>query len=253
MIKLQIKNVGYRIGSKQIIEDISIDVETGEFVGVIGPNGSGKSTLLKNVYRVYTPNSGRIIIDGRESRSISHKQIAQKMAVLSQENDSVFAFSVYEMVKLGRDAISSFLRQNHDDEEIIRDSLRKVDMEDFIDREFNSLSGGEKQRILIARALAQRSELIILDEPTNHLDIGCQFRIMSLIKEQQLTVFSAVHDLNMAAHFCDKIVVMDKGSVVAAGIPEDVITEELIKSVFNTNAYIDRNKQTQKINIVYAP
>ena len=252
-MKLQINNVSYAIDGKDIISDVSLEIKTGEFVGVIGPNGSGKSTLLKNIYRVYKPSSGEISLDGQPIKKISHKQMAEKMSVLSQENDVTFEFSVYEMVELGRNALSPKRRKSEPAEDVILQCLQKVGMGGFAQRSFQSLSGGEKQRVLIARSLAQQSELFILDEPTNHLDIGCQFKIMNLIKEQNLTVFSAIHDLNIAADFCDKIIVMNKGKIVTMGTPDEVITTELIKTVFWANAYIQPNKVTGKLNVVYTP
>ena len=245
--------MGYKIGAQEIIKNISLDIAQGEFVGVIGPNGSGKSTLLKNIYRVYKPSTGEIQLDGMDIKKTSYKQMAEKMSVLSQENDVTFEFSVYEMVELGRNAIHAKHRAGQDDEAIILSCLQKVGMERFAYRSFQSLSGGEKQRVLIGRALAQQSELFILDEPTNHLDIGCQFKIMNLIKDQGLTVFSAIHDLNIATHFCDRIIIMNKGEIVDMGTPSEVITPEMIKNVFWANAYIQTNKITGKPNIVYTP
>ena len=250
MTKLEIKNLGYSIDGQEIVKNICIDIAQGDFVGIIGPNGSGKSTLLKNIYRVYKPTKGTILLDGNDIKKNSYREMAEKMSVLSQENDVAFEFSVYEMVELGINAVSS---KNKNNEKIILSYLAKVGMDKFAQRSYQSLSGGEKQRVLISRALAQQSELFILDEPTNHLDIGCQFKIMNLIKEQNLTVFSAIHDLNMGVHFCDVIMVMYDGKIIKVGVPSEVITSKLIKDVFDANTYIETNQITGKQNIVYVP
>lgn len=252
MIKLRVDNLSYSIKGKNIINNINLEIKDGEFIGIIGPNGSGKSTFLKNIYRLYKPDSGQIILTGNNIKKMRPKQIAKEMAVLSQENNQEFDFTVKEMVSLGRDAIKGIGDMNNKfDSTIIKDSIDYVGLSGFEERSFMSLSGGEKQRVLIARALAQKSDFLILDEPTNHLDIGYQYQLLKMIKSQNKTVFAAIHDLNMAVSICDKILVLNRGEVVSFGEPENVISTELIKDVFNTDAYIDRNKVTNKLNIVY--
>ena len=254
MIKLKVENLSFEINHKTIIKNINLTINEGEFVGIIGPNGCGKSTLLKNIYRIYNPKTGEIILNGINIKQIKNRDIAKQMAVLSQENNLEFDFTVKEMVSFGQNAVQSFFQlKDKSDEASIKEALSYVGLETFMNRSFSKLSGGEKQRVLIARALAQKSDFLVLDEPTNHLDIGYQYKILELIKAQNLTVFSAIHDLNSAAYYCDKIIVMKEGKIIEAGKPENIITSDLIKNIFQANAYIDINKVTKKLNIVYTP
>ncbi len=238
---LSVKDLTYQVDKKLILNGISLTVERGCFVGLIGPNGCGKSTLLKNIYRVYKPTGGSVYLNGSEIRSLSGKEVAKQMAVVSQENGITFDFTVMQMVEMGRYAHRSML-SNHtaDDKKICEEALRQVGMWDFRERSFLSLSGGEKQRVLIASAFARKTELIVLDEPTNHLDIGYQFSIMDSMKNQkQSTIFASVHDMNIAAQYCDKIIALKKGQVVAVGTPREVLTEERIEELFRVKTKIE--------------
>ncbi len=253
-MKLQVEGLTYRIGETKIISNIDVSVNKGEFVGLIGPNGCGKSTLLKNIYRVLSPEHGTILLDGGEIRRMGSKELARKMSVMIQENNVEFDMSVLDMVLLGRYAHKKMLAgTDSNDLQIARNALREVGMADYEERSFLSLSGGEKQRILIARALTQQAEFIVLDEPTNHLDIQYQFQIMDILKRQDVTVFSSVHDLNIAAYYCDRIIVMKKGHVLSAGTPEEVLTDELIWELYHIHAEIRTNPTTGKKQIYYIP
>lgn len=238
---LSVKDLTYQIDKKLILNGISLTVERGCFVGLIGPNGCGKSTLLKNIYRVYKPTGGSVYLNGNEIRNLSGKEVAKQMAVVSQENGITFDFTVMQMVEMGRYAYRSLL-SNHtaNDKKVCEEALRQVGMWDFRERSFLSLSGGEKQRVLIASAFARKTELIVLDEPTNHLDIGYQFSIMDSMKNQkQSTIFASVHDMNIAAQYCDKIIALKKGQVVAVGTPREVLTEDRIEELFRVKTKIE--------------
>ena len=238
---LSVKDLTYQVDKKLILNGISLTVERGCFVGLIGPNGCGKSTLLKNIYRVYKPTGGSVYLNGSEIRSLSGKEVAKQMAVVSQENGITFDFTVMQMVEMGRYAHRSML-SNHtaNDKKICEEALRQVGMWDFRERSFLSLSGGEKQRVLIASAFARKTELIVLDEPTNHLDIGYQFSIMDSMKNQkESTIFASVHDMNIAAQYCDKIIALKKGQVVAVGTPREVLTEDRIEELFRVKTKIE--------------
>ena len=240
---LYVKNLTYKVRHKTLIHDITMEVNDKELIGIIGPNGSGKSTLLKNIYKMLTPESGEILLDGQSLLHMSNRQMAQKIAVVSQENNTSFDFDVSEVVQMGRYPRKKLMENvNEDDRKIVRQSLKMVGMEDFYDRSFLSLSGGEKQRILIARALAQQTDMIILDEPTNHLDIGSQMKTLQLLKQSGKTVLTALHDLTFAGKFCDRVYVLWQGTVYAQGRPADVIKKELIKKLYDVEAELfERN------------
>ncbi|AWI05783.1 ABC transporter ATP-binding protein [Clostridium drakei] len=251
-MKLKVEDLCYKICDYDILNDVNIEIKEGEFVGLIGPNGCGKSTLLKNIYRVCKPYCGSVFIDDININKLSSKDAAKRMSVMIQENNIEFDVNVLDMVLLGRYAHKKLLENNSEEDLIIaRQSLKDVGLYGYEDRSFFSLSGGEKQRVLIARALTQKAKLVILDEPTNHLDIGYQFQIMDILKSQKVTVFSSIHDLNIAAFYCDKIFAMDCGRITGYGTPEKVITEDLIKKLFRVNAQIQVNSTTNKISIHY--
>jgi iron complex transport system ATP-binding protein len=253
-MKLSIEKITYSINSKLIVDGVDLGVEEGSFVGLVGPNGCGKSTLLKNIYKVYTPDSGKVYIDGKDLSELSSRETALEMSVMQQENVVEFDMSVYDMVMLGRFAHQKMFGNDMAQErQIVADAIAEVGLSGYEQRSFLSLSGGEKQRTLVARALVQQAQLIILDEPTNHLDIGYQYQIMTILKNQGLTVFSSIHDLNIAACYCDKIVLMKQGRIVDIGTPWEVLIPEKIKELFGVDAQITVNKATNRPNIVFTP
>ncbi|MGO1370055.1 MAG: ABC transporter ATP-binding protein [Senegalia sp. (in: firmicutes)] len=238
--------------NNHILKDIDINVEKKEFIGIIGPNGSGKSTFLKCVYRVLKPNRGTILLDGKNIDSYSIKETSKKMAVVSQHNETQFDFTVIDMILFGRSPHKKFLeRDNSNDYKIAYESLEQVGMKDYSKRNFSNLSGGEKQRIILARALAQKSDCLILDEPTNHLDIKYQLQLMNIVKKLKVTVLSAIHDLNIAALYCDKIYALKDGKVVAYGTPKEVLTKRTIKYIYDVDCEIIEREDNGSINIIY--
>lgn len=194
---LKVEDLSFSVKDRELIHQISFDIPRGSFVGLIGPNGCGKSTLLKTIYRVNKESAGAVYINGKNLQEMSNKAVAKQMAVVTQENDINFDFSVMEMMMIGRYAHRGVLQNRDvDDEKICREALKLVGMQEFEKRSFLTLSGGEKQRVFIASAFSRNTELVVLDEPTNHLDVGYQFQIMDLMKEQQgITVFSSIHDM----------------------------------------------------------
>lgn len=238
-MNIQTDNIQVSFGSKTILQDISLDIRNKEFVGIIGPNGSGKSTFLKCLYRVLQPNHGKISFDGTEMSSLSHRDTALKMAVVAQHSTVNFDFSVLEMVLMGRSPYKGLLdRDQIDDYEIARHALAQVGLSDFESRNFNTLSGGEQQRVILARALAQRTECLVLDEPTNHLDIKYQLELMTIVKRLDATVVAAIHDLNLAAIYCDRLIALKDGLVVCTGTPHEVLTEETIRHIYGVSATV---------------
>jgi len=253
-MKLEIKNLSYTYSGNDGVRNISLNISDGEFVGLIGANGSGKSTIIKNVSRALTPDSGEIFLDGVLLSSMSYKESAQKMAVVGQENDIPFDFSVREIVSMGRTPRKGFFEPDtSEDIEMVHHALVHLGMEHAENRSFKSLSGGEKQRVLLARALAQESNLFVLDEPTNHLDISYQLEIFDFIKRLRLSALSAMHDLNMAALYCDRIYALAKGEIVLCGTPDEVLTPENIFMLYGVHSSVCKNVETGKLSISYFP
>ncbi len=251
-MNLQVKNLEVDISTKKIIKNVSLSVKDNEFVGLIGPNGSGKSTLLKSIYRVQKYTSGSVLLNGNDIKKISPKEIAKNLGVVSQFNNINFDFKVLDVVLMGRSPHKSLLQsENEDDHNIAIDSLKKVGMENHADRSFSSLSGGEKQRVILARALTQKPKILILDEPTNHLDIKYQIEIMKVVKDLGISVLAALHDIGLASQYCDKIIVLKDGNTVSEGIPENVVTSEMIKNVYDIDSYIYKNPVTDTLSITY--
>lgn len=254
MIEISTKGLDAYLGGKKILKNIDIHIHNREFVGIIGPNGSGKSTLLKCIYRTLKPSSGTIFINDKTLDSLPIKETAKKIAVVSQQNEISFDFSVIDMVLMGRSPHKKFMESDSIyDYEIALESLEKVGMKEFKDRSFNNLSGGEKQRIILARALAQDTKCLILDEPTNHLDIKYQLQFMSIAKGLNITIISAIHDLNLAALYCDKLYALKKGKIIDYGSPKNILTKELIKELYDVDSEIILDKDTNLINIVFKP
>lgn len=217
-------------------------------MGLIGPNGSGKSTLLKTIYRICKPKSGVIYLDGKNLLTMPIKDMACELGVVSQFNHIAFDIKVEDMVLMGRSPHKKMLEQdNEQDYKIAREMLEKVDMLNYAKRSFSTLSGGEKQRVLLARTLAQQVKLLILDEPTNHLDIKYQIQILNLVKSLKTTAVVALHDLNLAAAYCDKLYVMHNGNVVANGEPKDILTSQLIKEVYEVDCKIHAEQEPMYI------
>lgn len=252
MHKIQVKNLRFSIDNKEILKDISFDVPKGSFVGIIGPNGSGKSTLLKNIYRLYKPSSGKIILDNKDLFTMKDKECAKEIAVLAQESNSQFDFTVEQIVKMGRYPYKSvFEDYSKDDLKMVSEMLKKVGLDDYSHRSFSNLSGGEKQRALIARALVQNTDFLILDEPTNHLDIGYQIQLMDLVKSMKITTLSAIHDMNIASMYCDYLIVMKDGKIKKFGNVEEVITAQTLKEIFGVNAYVGKNPINKKLQVSF--
>lgn len=253
-MRMQINGITYSYDEKEAVSDVTINVEKGEFVGIIGHNGSGKSTVLKNVYRAIAPDSGTITLDGENLLKMSYKKSAKKMAVVGQENKIPFDFLVEEMVAMGRTPHKKMFDIDTDEDKfIIHHALEHVGMEKKAKRHYQNLSGGEKQRVLLARTIAQESDFFILDEPTNHLDINYQMQIFDFIKRLKVTVLSAIHDLNMAALYCDRIYAMKDGKIVYSGTPEEVLTEERIYDVFGVKSSVVKHPVTGKMSITFLP
>ena len=249
-MRVQVEHVCWSVDGRRILHSLDLNIEDGSFVGLVGPNGSGKSTLLRCIYRLLKPESGEITLDGENVWQLSARESALRTAVVLQEYPTEFEFTVEEIVSMGRNPHKGmFDRDTQEDLDVIEEALNRVGMTDFADRSFRTLSGGEKQRVIIARSLTQQARFLILDEPTNHLDIRYQLETMDLVKSLKITTLAALHDLNMATSYCDAIYVMNEGAIVAEGPPEEVLIPELIRDVFGVGSTVDIHPLTGKPRI----
>ncbi|WP_273793401.1 ABC transporter ATP-binding protein [Brucella anthropi] len=237
---LSARNVGWSAGNVEILRNVSLDVTEGEFLGIIGPNGSGKTSFISLLSGVRRCRVGKINLCGAPIDSFNRREIARQMALVEQQAGTTERITARQAVELGRTpylgALSPWSAKH---EAIVDQALVNVDMAHLADRFWHTLSGGERQRLHIARALAQEPRILLLDEPTNHLDIGHQIGLLDLVSRQNLTVVAALHDLNHAAMLCDRIAVMDKGSLVALGTPREVLRAERIAEVFGVEVDVE--------------
>lgn len=251
-MNLETKDIAVSISGKEIISGITARVDDKAFTALLGPNGCGKSTFLKTVYRVLKADCGSIFLDGKDMSEIHSRTIARQLSVVGQFNQITFDYSVMEMVLMGRTPHLSFLESEHkSDYDIARESLDMVGMSEYRNRKFQSLSGGEKQRVILARALTQKPEMIILDEPTNHLDIRYQLEILTTIKSLGIGVLAALHDLTLAAQYCDYLYMMKAGTIYCHGRPEEVITPERVTEVYHVGCHIFKSPIDGQLMIQY--
>ncbi|MFI7676007.1 ABC transporter ATP-binding protein [Actinophytocola sp. NPDC049390] len=241
-MKLNVRQVSVSIGGKPILHDVDLDVAPGEFVGLIGPNGSGKSTLLRTIYRSMRPSSGIVLLGEQDVWGMSARTAAQHTAAVLQNSPTPPGLTVREVAELGRTPHHGmFDRTGVTDREIVEFALERTGMAGHADRIYGSLSGGERQRVLLARALAQEPKLLVLDEPTNHLDIRARFELLELVHTVGVTTLAVLHDLDLAARSCDRLVVLDRGRVVASGPVLDALTPEVLSAVFGVTAATERH------------
>ena len=234
---------------------VSLAIPDGSLIGIIGPNGSGKTTLLRLLAGLLKPSSGRVLLGGRDLHSFSRRELARRMAVVPQETRLAFDFSVQDIVLMGRfPHLGPFEMEGRDDVAIGREALRATGTLDLADRPFATLSGGEKQRVIIAGALAQAASVMLLDEPTAALDPGYQLEIASLLRrlntERGVTMVVATHDLNLAAALCNQLVLLRAGRVLAAGATRDVLTRENIRRLYDVEADVGFNERAGHVTVV---
>lgn len=246
------ENITWKVGKKVIVNDVSLAVSRGETVGLLGPNGSGKSSLLRVLAGLRRPNAGTVMLDGKDISQMAKKPLARRVAFVEQHGMTESNMRVRDVVKLGRiPHHSPFSSWSVQDDETVNAALERVDMLRHSEQGWQSLSGGERQRVHIARALAQTPSEILLDEPTNHLDIHHQIQLMKLISQLPVTSIVAIHDLNHASMFCDALIVMQQGQVVASGSPQEILTEGLLWDVFRVETKIEISPFHGKKHIHY--
>ena len=224
-----------------IVEDITFDVAPGEVVAIAGPNGAGKTSLLRCLYRIHRPWAGRVAIDGADVWSLAPRDVARRIAAVPQEAPSDVPFRVKDVVAMGRTPRRRSLSWSEEDRARIQSVMERLDLTHLSQRLFSTLSGGEKQRVMIARALAQEPGMIVLDEPTNFLDIRHQLEILALLRTLGLTIVTTLHDLNLAAAFADRVLLIAGGRLIADGAPAAVLTPPIIRDVFEVETVIDRH------------
>ncbi len=251
-MSIKADNITWKIGAKTVLDRVSFEAPAGKMLGLLGPNGSGKTSLLRLLAGLKRPNSGRIMLEEKDLQRMPRRSIARRVAFVEQHSTTNADLKVIDVVKLGRFPHRSiFSGWTSADDEAVEDALARAGMREKRDDRWQSLSGGEKQRTHIARALAQAPKELILDEPTNHLDIQHQISLMRLIAGLPLTSIIALHDLNHAAMFCDELIVMQHGRIVASGNPEVVLSEDLLRNVFAVEARVETSPHHCRPHIHY--
>lgn len=255
MTSLEVKDFRYLYDKHVVLDGIDVSVVEGEVLGILGPNGCGKTTLLRNLNKNLSPKGGCILLDGTDMEELQKKDIAKKIAVVPQTNEVHFAFTVRDIVSMGRMPFQGLMAgSSKEDEEIIDEAIRKTGLTHLANRHINTMSGGERQRVIIARAIAQTPRILLMDEPTLHLDISMQFDALNLVhrlsKEMGLTIVIVSHDLPMVARYCDRIIMLHDHKIHAIGKPEEVLTPENMKTVFNIDAELIYDAKVEKHTVL---
>ncbi len=239
-MRLQIRNLRFSYGSTEILRDINMGLNPSEVLGIVGPNGTGKSTLLRCIDRILIPE-GEILLDGQEISGMSRVEIAKRIGYVPQSTTGVFPATVFDMVLLGRRPHLSW-RSSEEDIDKVLEMLDLMDIKDLAMRNFNETSGGQQQKVLIARALAQDVDILLLDEPTSNLDIKHQLEVMEILTElsktKGISVMMAIHDLNLASRYSDRIIMLNGGGIRDVGDPASVLTAENIRSVYGVDVVV---------------
>ena len=255
MVTLTIGGVDISYGSVDICKDINFVVESGKFFGILGPNGSGKTTLLKSVSRILKPKKGTILLGESDIYRMKTVDVAKRLAVVPQSSPVTFDFTALEVVLMGRNPhMARFAVESKKDYDIAKSSMILTNTWDFAERPITELSGGERQRVIIARALTQEPQILLLDEPTTHLDISNQLEIMDLLKKlcitKKLLIIAVFHDFNLAARYCDSVILLKDGKIVAVGKSEDTLTSENVKNVFSVDTIVKKHPITGYLHVI---
>lgn len=256
---IRVDNLSGGYNGKRVVQDVSFTVQKGKIVGILGPNGSGKSTLLKLISGILKPTSGVVELDGQTLESYPSKSLAKKMAVLPQLNANAFSNTVYETVSIGRYPYQKglFARWSDEDEQAVQQAMAHTSVTRYAEYDLSLLSGGEQQRVFIAQALAQQAEVLLLDEPTNHLDIAHQKHILDVLQQEvcqrELTIVSIFHDINLAALYCDELLLLENGRIRLIGAPHEVVSEANIGEVYDANIRTSAHPTAPKPQITLLP
>ncbi len=254
MTVLEANRIVYSYTRKPVVNDVSLEVKKGEFMSILGPNGSGKSTLLKTLSHIYIPDSGEIVLMGKPLDTYKRKEIAQRIAMVPQDTSLDFEFTVEEVVLMGRHPfLGRFGKEDVLDMDLAYEAMERTNTLHIKDSLITEISGGERQRVFIAKALAQNTSIMLLDEPTSHLDINHQIEILELLKrlnsEKELAIVLVIHDINLAARYSDRILLMKDGEIVDQGSPETVITPESIENTYGMKVVVETNRYTGHVTV----
>lgn len=252
-MSLRAVEVGWTRSGRVVLDGVTVDPIAGSTVGLLGPNGSGKSSLLRLLAGIDRPDSGSVQLDGRELHTMSRRAVARRVAMVGQHADTDLDIAVRDIVRLGRIPHTPVFGGGHGDTAAVTAAMAATGLRSMGDRLWHTLSGGERQRVQIARALAQEPSELLLDEPTNHLDIAHQLEILAMIRALDVTSVVALHDLNLAAMFCDHLVVLSAGVVVAAGSPAEVLTEDLVADVYGVRCRITADDAGPYVRFAHGP
>jgi iron complex transport system ATP-binding protein len=240
-VKLKVNNVEFGYGSTPVLEGISMDLDSSEIIGIVGPNGAGKSTLIRCVDRILTPGGGTILLDETDISTLSRMEIAKRMGYVPQTTTRVFPATVFDTVLMGRRPHLGWKSSDADVDKVL-EILELLGIMEFAMRDFNEISGGQQQKVLIARALAQEADILLLDEPTSNLDIRHQLEVMeimtNIVHKKKISAVMAIHDLNLAARYTSRILMLNGGRIFAAGNPESVLTSENIRRAYGVEALV---------------
>lgn len=247
---IKIENLDFSFNEK-ILNNINLNIKKGKFYSILGPNGSGKTTLLRLISKILNKDEGKIFIEEKSIDKINLKELAKKLAVVPQNTDIEFEFTVKDIVLMGRAPhISRFSSESKEDIDICTEAMKITGTWQLRDKSINALSGGERQRVIVARSIAQNTEIILLDEPISHLDIRHQIDILNEIKSmnvnKNVTIVAVLHDINLAAAYSDELILMKNGTIYNQGTPENIIREDIIKEVYDLDVYITKNPLTDK-------
>ena len=257
-LQLHVDQLHWQVNNKTILNNISFNVNKGEVIGIIGPNGAGKTSLLRCITHQQQNGkslkfSGSIHLNSKIISDYSAKELAQHFAYVTQKTEAIFSLTVIEIVRMGLLPFKGiFSLEDEHDKKQIQESLEKVGLSAFQKMPYAELSGGEQQRVLIARSLVQKAQILILDEPTNHLDVYYQHQILNLIRQLNITVIMTVHDLNLASQYCQRLLLLEQGKLIADGIPSKVLTEKQLSKVFKLPCAIEHDKASQKPRVFFS-
>ncbi len=250
--QLQIDQLSWRIANKAILSNISCRIDQGEIIGIIGPNGAGKTSLLRCILQQQQNITGSIYLNNKNINHYSRQQIAQHFSLVAQKNNAIFSLTVYDIIRMGLIPHKSlFSRDNDYDRAKINAALIKVELSHALERPYQSLSGGEQQRVLIARALVQEAKILLLDEATNHLDIYYQHQILSLVQKLNITVLMTLHNLDLAAQYCQRLLLLNQGQLIYDDTPEQVLCPERLEQIFRLPCERDQHPITNKVRVSF--